>query len=106
MALCGLGNVATEQGALEVAKARYGQALAIQERLAPGSLEVAASLDNLGLVAAEQGDREAAADLYKRALAIREHWAPDSLAVAASFNNLGNLAKEQARDLTPNSRPK
>jgi hypothetical protein len=33
MAQVGLGNVAFEQGALEVAKAQYGRALAIQDRL-------------------------------------------------------------------------
>lgn len=70
-------------------------ALAIGEKSAPDSLDVATSLHNLGSVAGGRGDPEAARDYYQRALAIRERLAPGSLDVARSFNGVGNAAWSQ-----------
>jgi CHAT domain-containing protein/tetratricopeptide (TPR) repeat protein len=70
----------------------YQQALAIQEKLAPNSLQVATTLHNLGLVAWARGDLARAEQLYQQALAIREKLAPNSLQVASTLHNLGNVA--------------
>lgn len=90
-----LGLAAYTRGELAAAQDYHSQALAIRERLAPNSLDVAASFNSLGNAAWSRGDLadlEAAHDYYNRALVIRERLAPDSLEVAASFNNLGNVA--------------
>jgi tetratricopeptide (TPR) repeat protein len=59
------------------------QALAIFEKLAPNSLQVASTLHNLGNVAYSRGDLARAEQYYQQALAIREKLAPNSLQVAA-----------------------
>jgi tetratricopeptide (TPR) repeat protein len=73
----------------------YQQALAIEEKLAPNSLQVATTLHNLGSVAADRGDLARAEQLYQQALAIREKLAPNSLDVAGTLQNLANLARQQ-----------
>jgi CHAT domain-containing protein len=70
----------------------YQQALAIQEKLAPNSLQVATTLLNLGTVARIRGDLAAAERYYQQALAIFENLAPNSLDVAGTLHNLGNVA--------------
>jgi Tfp pilus assembly protein PilF len=67
----------------------YQQALAIREKLAPNSLDVAGTLDNLGNVAYSRGDLARAEQLYQRALAIREKLAPNSLQVATDAQQSG-----------------
>jgi tetratricopeptide (TPR) repeat protein len=59
--------------------------LEIRERLAPGSLDVAASYNNIGLVYQSQGKLTEALGCYQKALEIRERLAPGSLDVAASY---------------------
>jgi tetratricopeptide (TPR) repeat protein len=71
------------------------QALAIYEKLAPNSLQVADTLNNLGNVAANRGDLARAEQLYQQALAIDEKLAPNSLQVAGTLNNLGNVALDR-----------
>lgn len=96
--LSDLGNLAKDRGnsgELRAAKDYHRQALEIRERLAPGSLLVASSLNGLGNVANHSGDLEAAQDYYARSLAIQERLAPDSLELAGSLNNLGNIARER-----------
>jgi len=83
------------RGRLDEAKARAGEALGIRERLAPGSLAEAVSLNSLGNVAIGQGDWAIARERHLKALAIRERLAPDSLDVAMSLNNLGTAARHQ-----------
>jgi tetratricopeptide (TPR) repeat protein len=61
------------------------------EKLAPGSLDVAASLDNLRLVTKYRGDLAKAEQYYHQALEIQEKLAPGSLVVAASLNDLGTV---------------
>jgi Tfp pilus assembly protein PilF len=51
-----LGNVALDRGDLAAAERYYQQALAIYEKLAPNSLQVADTLHNLGNVALDRGD--------------------------------------------------
>src|SRR5437867_1981027 len=90
-----LGIVAANQGDLVLARDLFQRSLAIHERLAPDSLDVAGSLNNLGAVADSQGDLAAARDYHERAFAIRKRLAPGSLAVAASLNNLGEVARHR-----------
>jgi CHAT domain-containing protein len=68
------------------------KALAIRERLEPGSLSVARSLNNLGLLRQSQGDLAAAEDLFRRSLQIKERLAPESMTMAVSLINLGSVA--------------
>jgi CHAT domain-containing protein len=77
----------------------HQRALAINNKLAPNSLTVAASLSNLALVPEARGDWTVARDYHQRALTIRETLAPNSLDVAVSLYNLGNNARRQG-DLT------
>jgi Tfp pilus assembly protein PilF len=69
--------------------------LAIFEKLAPNSLQVASTLHNLGNVAYSRGDLAAAERYYQQALAIFENLAPNSLDVAGTLNNLGNVARNR-----------
>jgi CHAT domain-containing protein len=73
----------------------YLQALAIQEKLAPDSVEVAKSLNNLGGVVRDQGDTAKAEEHFARALSINKKLAPGGLEVAASFTNLGDVASHR-----------
>jgi CHAT domain-containing protein/Tfp pilus assembly protein PilF len=73
----------------------YQQALAIREKLAPNSLQVASTLNNLGNVAADRGDLARAEQYYQQALAIYEKLAPNSLDVAGTLNNLGSVASDR-----------
>lgn len=77
------------------ARAFWETARAIQERLAPGSPDLASSLNALGIVAFDQQDLAAARRYYQQALAIQEKLAPGSPNVAAGLNNLGLVAAQQ-----------
>ena len=66
------------------------EALAIRERLTPGSLDVAASLHSLGAIFYYQGDLATAMKYYLKSMAIQEQRAPDSLDLA--FNLTGMYA--------------
>ncbi|MBI2299478.1 MAG: CHAT domain-containing protein, partial [Armatimonadetes bacterium] len=87
--------VAIDRGDLATAEVHARRLLTIEERLAPDSLFVAASLDELAMVALRRGDFAVATASAKRALAIFERLAPDSLAVAASLGNLGAVASDR-----------
>lgn len=86
--LTGLGRVAQSRDDRAKAEDYYRQALAIRERVAPGSLAVASSLNDIGQTTFDMGKAE---EYYRRALAIREEKAPGGLGVAASLLNLGLL---------------
>jgi CHAT domain-containing protein len=88
--------VARSRSDLAVAEAYIQQALAIKEKLAPDSLDVASSLHNLGSIAISRGDVAGAERYIQRALAIKEKLAPDSLDVASSLNNLGLVARSRS----------
>lgn len=89
------GLVAYQQHELDAAEAKWREALAIQEVLAPGSLEMAATVANLGNVSHDRGALEAASAQYQRALAIFERAAPGSLYEANCVSNLGAVAWER-----------
>jgi CHAT domain-containing protein len=81
------------RGDLPTAHDYHRRALAIRERLAPDSLDVAVSLNNLGAIAYYRNDLQAAQDYARRSLAIRERLAPRSVDVAVSLDNLGKIAQ-------------
>jgi len=87
-----LGIVAWYQGQLSLAEPYFTRALAIREKLAPGSLDMAASLTGLGIVAWNRGNLSSAQDYLLRALAIKEKASPESVEVASTLNNLGTVS--------------
>ncbi len=73
----------------------HRRALAIREKLAPGSLFVATSLSGLGLVAENRRDLPAADEYYRRALTIYEKLAPRSAAEAEALHALGLVQRQR-----------
>jgi tetratricopeptide (TPR) repeat protein len=73
------------------AREYYEGALEIRQKLAPGSLSVAASLNNLGALARSRGDWGQAAEYAEAFLKIRQKLTPGSLDVAGGMFNLGIL---------------
>ena len=91
-----LGYVLGQRGGLhDAAEPSLRKALAIQERLAPDSLDVAKTIRALAVVARERGDLDAAKRLARRALTIEQQHAPGSLDVAGSLHTLGLIAREK-----------
>jgi CHAT domain-containing protein/Tfp pilus assembly protein PilF len=72
------------------------EAVEIQRRLAPGSVDLARSLTALGNVMRARSDLAGAAPLLREAVSILERLAPDSADFAVSLNNLGNLRWRQS----------
>ena len=93
--LVGLGSVKLARGDLAAADALHARALAIDEKLSPGSLNTAAVLNNLGIIKNDRGELDAADELYRRALSVKERLAPGSLEVASTLNNLGATAYDR-----------
>ena len=77
---------AVESADPAAAKDFYTRSLEIRSRLAPGSLDVATSLNNLGNVALQKGDDEAAWAYFRQALV-------ESAAIGALALALGALAR-------------
>jgi tetratricopeptide (TPR) repeat protein len=73
----------------------YQQALAIEEKLAPNSLQVAGTLHNLGNVALDRGDLAALRNSIISRRWRYEKLAPNSLEVATTLHNLGNVALDR-----------
>lgn len=69
------------------------QAYAIREKLAPDSLDFAASLTDLGIVAARRSESAVAGDLFAKALDLQQRLAPGSLEVASTLINLATIAQ-------------
>jgi len=63
-----MGNLLRRQGDNSAAATYFRRCLAIQEELVPGSLLVAAGLNNLGLVVKDLGDLEEAEGYLQRSL--------------------------------------
>ena len=90
--LQGLGVVAYDRGDLATARDYFQRDLAIPQRLAPHSLDMASSLNWLAKVARKVGDLPSAEDYFQRALAVAEPLAPISRELADSLNGLGIIA--------------
>jgi tetratricopeptide (TPR) repeat protein/predicted Ser/Thr protein kinase len=88
-----LGGIAYKQSKLDVAKAHFEKALAIEERVhGPDHPSAAHAAHDLGLVALSQGQTARAAQWHERALAIYERvYGPDHPLVAAELQTLGNV---------------
>jgi len=81
---CRSGTSLYNEGKLAEALNQYQKSLAIRERLAPNSLDVAMSYNNIGNAYLSQGKLAEALNQYQKSLAIRERFAPNSLDVAMS----------------------
>jgi Flp pilus assembly protein TadD len=93
--LTNLGHVVRLRGDLDTAESSYRRALAIQERAAPGSLEMAWSLHNLALVAKSKGDLESAERSARQSLHIKQKVAPDSLQLVGTLTVLCDVAYQR-----------
>jgi CHAT domain-containing protein/Tfp pilus assembly protein PilF len=93
--LNGLGVLAGERGDVLAADHYFRHAIEIEERLQPGSLDLALFLGNLGLSAVRRGDLAAAGDLLRRAAVIVEEQAPGSGRRCKTLLDLSVLAREQ-----------
>ncbi len=71
------------------------EALAIDEKWAPGGIEVANSLHDLGQLALWQGDREKAALYLDRSLSISRVLQPVSPAIAETLYRLASMAHNE-----------
>ena len=87
-----LGRAALERWDLIKAEEYFRNALAIQEKLAPGSLAVARSLNGLGAVAEREGYSRKAENNYLHSLAISKVLDPNGMDAAVSLHGLGNVA--------------
>jgi CHAT domain-containing protein/Tfp pilus assembly protein PilF len=86
---------AHDTGDLRGALALNQRALAIDERLAPGSAETAEDLSNIGSLHQELGNLTGALGFYQRALAICERLAPQSAETAIQLNNIGTVHRDR-----------
>ncbi|HEV3059262.1 MAG TPA: CHAT domain-containing tetratricopeptide repeat protein [Vicinamibacterales bacterium] len=93
--LSDLASELVDRSRIDAASQTYELAASLAQKVAPGSLEHAASVNGLGRVAFSRGDFPTADDYFRRALTIREGLNPESLESAGSLNNLSNL--ERAR---------
>lgn len=72
----------------------YGRlALAVQEKLAPGSMPFARTLTTLGLIDLSAGDFTGADDFERQALAIQQGLSPETRTVATTLFYLGVIAR-------------
>lgn len=76
-------------GKPEQARAYLTEALSIQQKMQPGGIETADTLDILASVWAESGNLAAASDYLEKALKIVKESAPNSLVAANVYSNYG-----------------
>jgi CHAT domain-containing protein/tetratricopeptide (TPR) repeat protein len=87
-----LADVAQKQGKAEQAERHFEDALVIQERHVPESLETARTLNFLGLLHAARGDDQRSRERLERALRIREGiQGPGAPSLATLLSNLGSM---------------
>ena len=72
------------------------EAVEIQRKLAPGSIDLAKSLTSLGNVMRARFDLKGAEPLLREAVAILEPLAPDTADLAVALNNLASLRWRQS----------
>ncbi|MEJ7601245.1 MAG: serine/threonine-protein kinase [Kofleriaceae bacterium] len=90
--LTNLGNIATDEGDLTLAKNYYTRALVIRERTAVGADQLLLSnvINNLGVLAYEEQRYADAIVLHRRALAIRQKAPSGKADVAMSLANIAS----------------
>jgi CHAT domain-containing protein/Tfp pilus assembly protein PilF len=91
-----LGTIARQRNDLKDAEDLLRQAYSIREKLAPGSLDLAASITDLGYLAGLRNDVAAAAEHFSKALELQQRLAPESREFATTLINLAIIAQLQA----------
>ena len=87
-----VGNLEEEQTNFDAAHQYIDEAVAIEERLAPGSRQLEGSLEDLAIVEVDEGDLLAARDHLQRALDFGEK---QHASLGPIFINLGGVALAQ-----------
>jgi CHAT domain-containing protein/Tfp pilus assembly protein PilF len=93
--LYSLAKAALQQGDLDGAEKYFQESLSISEKVAPGSLAVARSLNGLGDVAQQRGRPLQAEAYYQQALAILHKLDPSSADAANSLDGLARAAYDR-----------
>jgi CHAT domain-containing protein/tetratricopeptide (TPR) repeat protein len=86
-----LAGIAYDSGDLAKSEKYNLKALQIVQRVAPGSLELAALLNSRALLLLATGRPERAAIILRQALAINQQLAPSGPFSGSAFDNLGDL---------------
>lgn len=86
-----IGYEAYFRGDLDAAQQHYGRALAIRDREAPQSADLATTLRELGAVARERGDWSLAESYSTRALSLHEASIPETPEHVASLQALATV---------------
>ncbi len=94
-ALFALAGAERRAGEAREAERHLERALESQQRQAPGSLPLAATLHRLGSFSLVRGDLDGAERRYLQSLAITLCLAPRSLAAANALGNLGTVARNR-----------
>ncbi|HYN23159.1 MAG TPA: tetratricopeptide repeat protein, partial [Thermoanaerobaculia bacterium] len=87
-----LGNFLRSRGEPAAGEELLKQAYSIREKLAPDSLEFAASITDLGIVAARRSEDTAAEALFSKALELQQRLAPNGMEAAGNLINLATIA--------------
>ena len=90
-----LGNILREQGNFSAAADYYHRGLDMYEKLNPGSLNAADSLQNLAKLERSRQNKRLAMEYDLRALKLGQKSCPNSWCVTGILNDLGELAYEQ-----------
>ncbi len=91
----GLGTTARYQSHLDESEAYWQKAQALEQKLAPASMDLSASFIGLGIVAFEHGDLSKSEAYYKRALSISRSLGPSGTTAASTLVNLGGIARQR-----------
>jgi CHAT domain-containing protein/Tfp pilus assembly protein PilF len=94
-ALLGLAMVGILRGDHAEALGDLDRALAIEERLEPGSPDHIGVINRLALLASNRGDQQAAQSYAARSLEMAERLQPDGLDLASVLHILGDLASDR-----------
>ncbi len=90
-----LGASARYQSHLDESEAYWQKALALQQKLAPASMDLSSSFIGLGTVANEHGDLSKAEGYWKNALEISRSLGPSGTTAASTLVNLGSIARQR-----------
>ena len=90
-----MGNILREQGNFSAAADYYHRGLDTYEKLNPGSLDAADSLQNLAKLERARQNKSLAMEYDLRALKLGQKSCPNSWCVTEILNDLGELAYEQ-----------
>ena len=92
-----LGGLLRNRGRRREAVPLLEEAVALQRRLAPGSLELADALSELGRVRYNLGDYDAAEAVHQESLAVRRGLTEQPAALAEGLSAMGSIAASRGR---------